>query len=254
MDRAFVAAVVCVAILVGCDGSDGPNDPPVEDPTCLAAPEGLVHWWPGDGSGADLVGGLDATPLNGATFAPGFVRSGGGMAFSFDGVDAVAHVPPANDLNVDGTFSVMAWARPGPQPTPNGAVVGKGDPWQESYVLDHHQDRWRGVVRIDAGFDVRLMGPPVGPGEWTHLALTWDSQQLVFYVDGLVEGSAPVASILASTGFLGIGARSEAGFTDAELDLEFAGDVEEVALFERALTPAEVASIVEAGDSGMCKP
>jgi hypothetical protein len=49
---------------------------------CVEPPAGLVSWWPGDGDATDIESGFDGTPVNGATFAPGFVAE----AFSFDGV------------------------------------------------------------------------------------------------------------------------------------------------------------------------
>ena len=48
---------------------------------CVAAPSGMVSWWPGDGNADDIVDGSPGTLQGGATFAPGMV----GQAFSFPG-------------------------------------------------------------------------------------------------------------------------------------------------------------------------
>jgi hypothetical protein len=115
-------------------------------------------------------------------------------------------------------------------------------------------DRWRAFIREDDGPAIALLGPTVDLDEWTHLALTWDGSTMSFYVDGSLAADTAVSITLnSSTEFFGIGARSEAGFDDGDLDLEFAGLVEEVEFFSRALSGAEIAAIVEAGNKGKCK-
>ncbi len=39
-------------------------------PVCVAAPSGIVSWWPGDGSPKDVIGTNDATPLLFPPFPP----------------------------------------------------------------------------------------------------------------------------------------------------------------------------------------
>ena len=52
--------------------------------------------------------------------------------------------------------------------------------------------------------------------------------------------------------FAGIGARSEEGFEDDELALEFTGEIDEVMFFGRALDPAEIRAVYET-TFGLCK-
>lgn len=49
--------------------------------TPIPPPPGLIHWWPGDGSAEDIVGGRHGALSGDATCAPGLV----GQAFGFDG-------------------------------------------------------------------------------------------------------------------------------------------------------------------------
>ena len=44
---------------------------------CVRVPDGALHWWTGDGTGADIVGGLDVTLMNGADCAKGSVLGHG---------------------------------------------------------------------------------------------------------------------------------------------------------------------------------
>lgn len=222
--------------------------------TVCAVPLDILHWWSAEGSGADRVGGADAILGGGATYAKGIVGDGGGEAFSFDGVDAIALVPDAPTLNPEGPFTVMAWARTGPVPRPNGAIIGKGHPWAESWVLDTHQDRWRAVIGRSVGTSTTAYGSKIEPLTWTHVAMSWDGQVLALYVDGQPVRTKTVNSINVSDGPVGIGARSEEGFTDNELHLEFEGEIDEVMFFGRALDEEEIKSVIDNTATGFCSP
>lgn len=146
-------------------------------------------------------------------------------------------------------FTVDAWVNLETTEHENGAVVGKGEPWNEQFVIDHLNERWRGFIRMPdnliAGIDY-----PLQTGVWTHLALTWDGSTVTFYVNGQAVGSAQATSINSSTTYLGIGGRSEGG---DNLNVEFPGLIDEVEYFNRALTAEEISNIAGAGTSGKCK-
>jgi len=74
--------------------------------SCVPIPAALTHWWPGDGTGADKVGGRSATLHGDATFGPGLI----GQAFVLDGAGDFVSVPdnPALDLGT-GDFTVALW-------------------------------------------------------------------------------------------------------------------------------------------------
>ncbi len=226
----------------------------VQAPACVAPPSGLVGWWPGDGDAGDVVGANDGVLRNGASFGEGFVTSGGGQGFAFGGGYDVVFVPDNPELNPTGArgFTLGAWAQPSTT-SGNGAVIGKGDPWQEQYVIDQIDGHWRAFIRLADNREVRINARPVRTGAFSHVALSWDGVVLRFYVDGALAGSAPASSIRSSDVFLGMGGRSQSGFADGELELGFRGVIDEVALFNRALSAEELATIVDAGRSGMCK-
>lgn len=227
----------------------------VRPPACVTPPSGLVSWWPGDGDSRDVVGSSDGVLRNGATFGEGFVTSGGGQGFAFGGAYDVVYVADSPELNPTGAqgFTLSAWAQTNTT-SGNGTVIGKGDPWEEQYVIDQIAGHWRAFVRLSDNRDVRINAKPVRTGVFSHLALTWDGVVLRFYVDGVSAGSAPASSIKSSNVFLGIGGRSQSGFGDEELELGFIGVIDEVALFSRALGADEVTTIFNAGRNGKCKP
>jgi len=120
-------------------------------------------------------------------------------------------------------------------------------------------ERWRAFIRTpsntaitigDARYDPSP-GTPVVPGEFTHLAFTWDGTTLKFYVNGALhpQGPVPASSIQTSNVFLGIGGREEGGIGN----LNFNGLIDEVEYFNRALSDSEVFAIYNAGSAGKCK-
>src|SRR5262249_20714373 len=75
-------------------------------PTCVAAPAGLVSWWPAEANGNDLRGGNTGNLQGNTSFVPAVV----GQAFQFDGTgDGVVVGNPAN-LRLQ-NFTIEAWIR-----------------------------------------------------------------------------------------------------------------------------------------------
>jgi hypothetical protein len=183
-----------------------------------------------DGTGgvlSDSSGNGHTGTIAGAAWVPG--RHGGGL--SFDGVDD--HV----DLGQVGTFygagfTLEAWVRK--ETAKNDvAVVGtwtsNGGPmvW-----VDHLASRYR--VTFGTTFSGYL-DAGVGPsaGQWQHVAATYEGATARFYVDG-VEVSARAASGPGSSNTWRIGAygSTPGGYFD--------GVVDDVRIYDRALSPTEV--------------
>lgn len=121
-------------------------------------------------------------------------------------------------------------------------------------MLDYISSSWRGFIRDPDDVDTRVHWVDAVQLEtWTHLAMTWDGAKLRLYANGMPVDSADASSIKTSTSWLGIGLRSEAGFDDSELDLEFKGKIEEVQYFNRPLSATEIANVYNAGSAGKCK-
>jgi len=68
-------------------------------------PSGLVAWWPGDGSGADLVRSNALSLFQGATYGPGQV----GQALVFDGVNDRAQLPDVEALRLGKSLTIEGW-------------------------------------------------------------------------------------------------------------------------------------------------
>ena len=175
-------------------------------------------------------------------------------AVDFQGVsgagDDVVVIPDDGNLNfsVGGALSVEAWVNAPAIQDENGVpIVGKGTgAGGEQFVLDVYNGVYRFFVRdafgvTDSPLGTGLVSTAVAPDEtWQHVVGVVDvSQNLMkLYLNGQEVGSAAApASLLDTSHEVTIGSRQR---TTGPYDLNFKGLIDEVAVYDRALSPAEV--------------
>ncbi len=222
--------------------------------SCAAVPSGIVSWWPGDGDAYDI-----AATNTGYFAASTYSEAIAARGFSFDGIDDFVAVADAPDLHLeDGDFSLMAW-------------VNVSGPKSRQYEVMDKQDGPSGA----AGYSLKLLAPPsatgvvrlcyshpslggrrchdgttdVVDGLFHHVAAVRTGTDVKIYVDGRDDQATFNHFAPQSTNSyvpLLIGKQNNDSF-------HFAGAVDEVAVFNRALSQAEITSIYGAGLAGMCK-
>jgi CSLREA domain-containing protein len=195
---------------------------------------GMVSWWPADGNANDTVGGNEGTLQNGATFSSGEV----GQAFSFDGVNQGVLVSPGALPNIppDGQFTVDLWFNPS-----NASGVHTMFQRERSYLYIEG-----GVIKSAVGHNATGTGKTVTVGCWTHAAVTYNNGSVNIYVNGVLAGSS-TQTLEGQTGF-----GTSIGY-NVRFNIEyFAGLIDEVQFFNRALSPIEVQNIYASGSAGQC--
>jgi serine/threonine-protein kinase len=206
-------------------------------------PSLVAHWKFDEGSGAAAA---DSTRhrnagslLGGAGWAAGKL----GGALSVDGLDGHVLVPDSPGLNsVTRDFTVAAWVYRRANQRGWRVIVARqfGPADENQYVLCFLDDEAVFIVYTSEK-ELTLTGPPVANGEWIHLAGTYDGSMMRLYVNGRESiSSALTGAIMADRRPLVIGADP----TDdmGGIDETFAGLIDDVRLYNRALTAAEVAS------------
>jgi hypothetical protein len=115
-------------------------------------------------------------------------------------------------------------------------VLLKEQPGQLSYALYSSTDSNRPSGHVFTTGDIGLQGPAVLPANtWSHLAMTWDGLTIRVYVNGAQVASGALAGLaVPSASPLRIGGNSVWGEW-------FAGLIDEVRVYNRALTAAEIA-------------
>jgi hypothetical protein len=197
-----------------------------------------------EGTGATTA---DRMGTNAGTLSGGPVWSATGRfgkALSFDGVDDSVTVPAAAALDLAASGTIEAWVNP----TTLGSfrpVVQKERTGAAAYALFANTDTAHPAARIFTTAGIEAAGASsLVTSTWTHLAMTWDSTTLRVFVDGAEVSSQPASGALAtSTGALRIGG----GGVAAQW---FSGLIDEVRVYNRALSAPEIAATVNQPVSG----
>ncbi len=212
-------------------------------PASLSAQEPKALWR-FEGNLEDALGRHSGRSVPGpAAFVPG---AGGGKALSLDGKRFV-QVPPSPDLEFPET-SVELWFKPAFQP---GL---RGNPALVAQRVDHAGTRFSLHVASDYsclmlwnGRRLALFYPPLGPlhrGEWYFLAVTMTPGETRFYLDGLPCLEGPGRSRIRISGK---GYPILFGAADPKGKERFRGALDEIAFYDRILTPGEIARHMDAG-------
>ena len=213
---------------------------------CTPPPSGMVGWYPGDGDARDISTTHNNGMLQGgATFATGLV----GQAFSLNGTDAYvqASANVAQDPTTAG--SLDAWVFFNQLPSVAGhpmQVIAKGGVGTDFEIGADTDDLFK--FYIGAGTSV-FSNTAAQTGLWYHIAGTWDSTVgLKIYVNGTLENTNTALVTRGQSGQpLEIGNHPVFG------PRLFDGLIDEVEIFNRALSQTEIQAIVDAGSFGKCK-
>lgn len=216
---------------------------------CLAPPFGIVGWWRAEGNTADS-GGTDNGIAQGAL---SYVNGEVGQAFHMNGFDAYVRVPNTGNLNVGagGGFTVEGWIR---NSDDWGRPIAE---WNSGSAYGVHF--WQSIVTsgdlfaniVDtAGNNHYFYSGAVLPGigQLYHVALTYDktSGNAIIYLDGAQVALQSIGNITPQTTYdLYLGAR--ASNTD-----RWEGDLDEMSVYNRALSASEVAAIYDSLGNGKC--
>lgn len=167
---------------------------------------------------------------------------------------------PANPLLEPSQITVMAWVNKGAPFNVFRTIVSKGSDscgTRESYALDTGPDGGIRFLAYQGGSsfaDVANVVPPASlwNGQWHAVAGTFDGTTVRLYVDGVAVGSAsaPVPGGAIQYGLpesrLAVARFPEDGACDPN-GFQFRGAVDEVRVYNRALTGDEVAYLQNAG-------
>ena len=176
--------------------------------------------------------GLDGT-LSGATWDPAG-HSGG--ALFFDGTNDSVAVPDGDALDLTAGMTLEAWVYPS---TTSGwrTVVMKEQPGDLVYALYANTNTNQPSVHVHTTADINVRGTSqLQRGAWSHLAGTYDGTTLRLFVNGIAVASRTVSGPMqASGGTVKIGGNAIWGEW-------FKGLIDDVRIYNRALSATEIAS------------
>ena len=230
------------------------NTPPPAN-NCVLAAAGLSSWLPLDGNAQDAVGGSPGV-LNGS---PAFSSAKVTQGLRFDGLDDSLRLPAsaATDIGAGPGATIEMWINP-QQVTASAALLE----WSSSTGPQpglHFYSAVGGVGTLFANLTDtnvvahQITSPPgvLSTGVFQHIALTYTraSGLARLYVNAVPVASNVVGNLrLETRPDLWLGQRILGG-----TPYRFAGVMDEVSLYSRALSDAELQAIYQAGAGGKCR-
>lgn len=225
---------------------------------CVAAPQGVVSWWPAEGNGNDIVGSNPGTVNSGVSYSAGEV----GQTFNFDGTSGSIPVPASSSLNVglSNGFTVECWIKPSDLSVRHPIVEwGTASAIGVHFYVSHgwYDERPGNLMANIAEGDgiwhpVLTEAGLLNTTTFQHVALTYDKASGVgkLYLNGAIVASADLGSFTPQTSYpLYIGKRP----SDSSVAL-YSGLMDETSVYARALSQTEIQAIYNAGASGKCPP
>jgi hypothetical protein len=180
----------------------------------------------GDASGLGHVG-----TISGATW----VTAGKyGRALSFNGTSSLVTVNDTAALHLSTAMTLEAWVRPSASASWRSVLLKeRSSGLAYGLYASNTSSRPAGFIRV--GADVDATGPTaIARNAWTHLSASYDGSAFKLYVNGIQVASRAVSgSIATSTNPLRLGGNTIWGEY-------FAGVIDEVRVYNRALSPAEI--------------
>ncbi len=212
---------------------------------------GLVAWWSFDeGAGAtagDAAGGHAATLQNmeEADWVAGHTGGAGDYCLSFDGTDEYVQAIGYKGVAGRAGRTISAWIN---SSGTNDDIVSYGtNSTSQKWVFRTNSNNGLAEtlrVEVNGGYQVGSTDI-VGTG-WTHVVAVWENdgtpnvEDLKLYVNGVLETNSATGAYNINTNS---GQDVWIGGESFDTSRNFAGQIDDVAIWNRALTAAEIAQL-----------
>jgi hypothetical protein len=211
-----------------------------------AVEKSLVLYFPFDEVKGDTVDDQSGNRFEG-TLIGGVEFTGDGRydgALSFDGTSGLVRAEDDDKLDLEDSFTVMAWVYP--------TIVDGGFRWVAdksntnadlNYIFGISSNNMFRFITRKLANDV--MGTEtIAADKWYHIAGVQDSDkgEAILYVDGTAVASKALAGDkTVNDAYLSIGCRKDAGNPNQF----FGGIIDEFAIFSKALTETEIQTAMQ---------
>ena len=198
-------------------------------------PAGLVAAY-GFDEGSGTTATDRTTNHNGSIAGATWTAGRYGSALSFDGTSSMVTISDSPSLDMANGLTLEAWIRPASSTGGWRDVIYRGD---DNYFLATNTTDVYGALTVSSlGMVSADFVLPLNT--WTHVAMSYDGSNIKIYANGVLTGIAPqTGNIAPSTSPLWLGG-------DPLHGQHFHGLIDEVRVYNRALTEAEIATDMNA--------
>ncbi len=189
---------------------------------------GAVSAWTFEGNANDVVGANHGT-VYGATLANGW----SGQAYEFDGVDD--YIDLGDKFEGYSAMTISVWFNTNDISASRRIAAKWGASGQASWLVEKDGEHVFIVFRNSNGVVNSSTATTIlEKGKWYHVVGTYDGNNVRAYLNGILKETTPLTgTIYDSTVSARIGAEDRAGYN-------FNGSIDQVAIYNRALTADEV--------------
>jgi hypothetical protein len=185
---------------------------------------GLVSWWKAENNGYDSVGGNHGTLQGGTAYDTGRV----GQSFSLDGSYSYVSVPNSSSIDYGPTRTFELWIYPKVTAGYRGMLAKGYGSYSHIFSLSD------GHLALYDGGAWHTGTAVLSANTWHHVAFVQNGSTVTMYLNGVLDGTANV-SWTSTSDFLEIGSFNHSNFNDT-----FVGLIDEVKIFNRVLSAAEI--------------
>jgi len=225
-------------------------------PTCATPPLDLACWWPLDGDVLDVMNAGLGVLIGSPSFAAAHV----GQGVDFDGADDAIRVSasPAVDVGDAPGLTIEMWMNPREVTAPMALLEWSGLDGSQLGLHFHTSTLGAGTLfanLIDTGNAPHHIASAAGllsAGEFQHVALTYDRASGIakMFHNGTQVAQASFGNLrLETRAGLWVGKR----VVGANGYYHFQGILDEISLYDRALSQSELQEIFDADITGKCK-
>jgi len=222
-----------------------------EDVFRLGLDEGMVAYYPFNGNALDKSGnGNDGISYNATITQDRFGNPS--SAYSFNGTNSYIQVPYSSQFNLSQSsgFSVVLWFNPATTQRPIYVLIDKShnppSAWNTGWVIQCMNDGVYGVNNFGFWFGNGSTmtnganGTCFFDNKWHLVVATFDGLKTNFYIDGNLTGNSLLSGTPSTTNYpllIGRVYAYNGGF--------FKGDIDDIRIYNRALTAAEVSQLYQ---------
>jgi hypothetical protein len=221
-------------------------------PTATVSPSGQVMWLAGDGDVNDISGNSNNGLLQGGAFwAAGKV----GQGFTFGGVNGLIYVAHNANQNTGSFITIETWVNPTTLGHGRSILQKRSSSNIGGYFFESTGQPFAADNGLQFGLMIggvyKVLATPANvltTGVWQHVAATYDGATMKIYVNGIMQAS------MAQTGVVdAVPDPVVIGRNEVDHSLAWQGGMDEISLYNRALSQDEITSIVNAGLAGKLK-
>ena len=202
-----------------------------------SASAGLVAHWRLDGNAGDSAGSHHGTHVGIPSYTTGAI----GLAITLNGVDQTVSIPHASALKPANQITISAWVKP-TDLNVHRAIYRKED-GNDRHLLMFDQRGWFSFgLGINGAYDE--LRPTISAtdyldGKWHLVTATYDGSSMRVYADGKEIGSTPKSGLIGTAGTSPVYIGANAGSVEW-----FAGGIDDVRLYNHALSLSEIWDII----------